>query len=81
MYRLDIKATGSDLLDDFYNIAGEKLEYVYVGNIHIKDYQNTRCAKCGETVIRRTGYFVEKSGISKSGSCRYCGEAIVDMQQ
>jgi pyruvate formate lyase activating enzyme len=81
MYRLDIKATGSDLLDDFYNIAGEKLEYVYVGNIHIKDYQNTRCAKCGETVIRRTGYFVEKSGINKSGSCRYCGEAIVDMQQ
>ncbi len=80
MYKLDIKATGSDILDKFYYIASEKLDYVYVGNIHIKDYQNTRCNKCGKTVIRRTGYFIENSGISKSGHCKYCGESILNMK-
>jgi pyruvate formate lyase activating enzyme len=77
MYRLDLKATGSDLLEKLYRIAAEKLNYVFVGNVSIKDYQDTRCANCGKTVIQRTGYFIETDGISKSGSCIYCGEAIV----
>ena len=77
MYKLDIKATGSELLEKLYRIAAEKLNYVFVGNVSIKDYQNTRCAGCGKTVIQRTGYFIENDGISKSGNCRYCGEAIV----
>ena len=81
MYKLGIKATDSELLENFYRIAAEKLNYVFVGNIHIKNYQDTRCAKCGKTVIRRTGYFIESSGISKSGNCLYCGEAIVNLQQ
>lgn len=81
MYKLSIKSTNSELLENFYKIAAEKLNYVFVGNIHIKDYQDTRCAKCGKTIIRRTGYFIENSGISQSGNCIYCGEAIVNLQQ
>jgi pyruvate formate lyase activating enzyme len=76
MYKMDIRATGSELLEKFHNIAAERLNYVFVGNVSIKDYQDTKCPKCGKTVIRRTGYFIENDGISKSGKCRFCGEAI-----
>jgi len=80
MYKLGIKATGSELLENFYRIAAERLNYVFVGNISIKDYQDTRCANCGKTVIRRAGYLIEDNGITKTGNCRYCGEAIVNLQ-
>lgn len=76
MYKLDIRATGSDLLEKFYNLATERLSHVFVGNISIKNYQDTKCPNCGKTVIRRTGYFIENDGIIKSGNCRYCGEPI-----
>lgn len=77
MYRLDIRATSSSLMEKAYAIAAEKLSYVYVGNISIRDYQDTCCSKCGNTVIQRTGYIVDYKGIDLSGKCKYCGEKIV----
>ncbi len=77
MHKLTIKATGSELLESFYRIAAERLNYVFVGNVSIKDFQDTRCANCGHTVIQRTGYFIESEGITKSGNCKYCGEQVV----
>lgn len=76
MYKMNIRATGSELLEKFYYIAAKRLSYVFVGNVSLKDYQDTKCPNCGKTVIHRTGYFIENDGISKSGKCRYCGEAI-----
>ena len=81
MYKLDIKATGSEILEKFYRIASEKLNYVYVGNINIRDYQNTRCASCGKTVIQRTGYVIENEGITESGDCKHCGKEIVYLER
>lgn len=77
MYKLNVKATDHEVLERFYEIAKKKLNYVYVGNINIKECQDTMCAKCGKTVIKREGYSVERNGINRSGNCKYCGENIV----
>jgi pyruvate formate lyase activating enzyme len=76
-YKLDIESTPARTLDDLYKIAREKLPYVYVGNIQLRDYQDTRCSLCGETVIRRTGYLIDIGNLTSLGTCRYCGNAII----
>ena len=77
MYKLDIQSTGSETLEKFYNIASTRLDYVYVGNINIKDYQDTHCKGCGKTVIKRSGYAVEMQGIDNMGKCMNCGNNLI----
>ena len=38
------------------------LRYIYAGNLpgRVGDQENTRCHNCGETVIQRDGYFIER---------------------
>jgi pyruvate formate lyase activating enzyme len=77
-YKLDIESTSPHTLEELYKIAREKLTYVYVGNIQMKDYQNTRCNKCGETIILRIGYQVEIKSLTNKGACAHCGNAIIN---
>ena len=76
MYKMDIRSTGADVLEKFYAIASKKLNYVYVGNINIKDYQDTRCRGCGKTIIKRSGYYIDIKGLDESGNCKNCGEPV-----
>lgn len=76
-HKLDIEPTPPHTLEVLYKIAREKLSYVYVGNILLKDYQDTQCSRCGETVIRRTGYRIEINSLTDKGMCKVCGQSIV----
>ena len=69
-------ATSSETLFQFAQIASEKLQYVYLGNISQSDYQNTICPKCESLVILREGYTTSLVGLSKEGKCKSCGETI-----
>lgn len=51
------------------------LKYVYMGNIPGDDAENTFCWKCGEKLIERFGFSVEKNKI-KNGACFKCGSKI-----
>jgi pyruvate formate lyase activating enzyme len=53
----------------------EGLRYIYVGNMPGDDRQHTLCPSCGETVIARSGFSAEPSGL-REGACTYCGTAI-----
>lgn len=75
-YQMNIESTSSLTLERLYKIAAGKLNYVFVGNINIKDYQDTKCSKCENTIINRSGYFVERSGIDKDGKCVFCGNQV-----
>lgn len=77
-YKLDVESTPARKLEELYRIANEKLSYVYVGNIQIRDYQDTRCGRCGATVIRRMGYQVELKKLTGQGKCSQCGNAILN---
>jgi pyruvate formate lyase activating enzyme len=77
-YKLDVEPTSAVQLEILYGIAREKLSYVYVGNIQLKDYQDTRCSNCEKIVISRVGYLVNVTGLTDQGLCKYCGRQVIN---
>ena len=51
------------------------LKYVYIGNAPGEDGENTFCYKCGNILIKRIGFHIEKNLI-KDGRCIYCNAPI-----
>ncbi len=71
----DLPDTSVDKIKDVYEIGKRTgLNYVYGGNIPGSEMQSTRCPQCGQTVIERGGYRIEKT-ISQ-GDCSNCGQSI-----
>ncbi len=62
-----------------WEIARERLDFVYLGNIEAGDKANTCCPSCGKLLIRRSGYAVSLSDGFKAdtargtASCPACG--------
>jgi pyruvate formate lyase activating enzyme len=54
---------------------GEGLLYVYTGNVAGHAGEHTFCPSCGQQVITRRGFFVEKKAM-QGGSCSRCGQNI-----
>ena len=74
-YRMDDRdPTPPERLRRAYEIASKRLHYVYVGNIFIDGTEDTRCAKCGETVVRRAAYEARVAGAG--GRCPKCGADV-----
>ncbi len=51
------------------------LDYIYIGNVPGADEENTRCSECGNIVVGRTGYSVQKYEIN-GGQCGFCGRIV-----
>jgi len=53
------------------------LQYVYAGNLPgLTGLEDTRCAGCGATLVRRRGFRVIEKRVSAGGRCPDCGAAI-----
>jgi pyruvate formate lyase activating enzyme len=54
------------------------LRYVYAGNLpgQVGELENTRCAECAATLIRRHGYLIDEYAITPEGRCPRCGKAV-----
>jgi len=52
----------------------EGLKYVYTGNIPGLDSENTYCPKCGNIVIERFGFSINR--LDKQGKCPKCSTNI-----
>jgi pyruvate formate lyase activating enzyme len=76
-FRLGLDATPAESLEKLLEIAHNKLHYVYAGNILLKNYQDTRCHKCHDIVIKRTGYYISKIAITENGLCMNCKNQII----
>ncbi len=76
-YRLkNLPPTPAATLERARDIAGEAgLKHVYVGNLLMAGAQDTRCAGCGEVLIKRTGYRVFGNRV-ENGRCPACGRAV-----
>ncbi len=73
---LNLPPTPLDTLVRAYEIAREKgLRYPYIGNWPGHPGNHTYCPKCGEIVIRRTGFFVTEI-LMEQGLCRKCKQPI-----
>lgn len=54
---------------------GEGMNYVYIGNVPGKGFENTHCPKCSEVIVERQGYAILNNHIEKS-KCKFCGAEI-----
>jgi pyruvate formate lyase activating enzyme len=54
------------------------LRHVYAGNRPgaVGGLEDTRCAGCGEVVVRRSGYHVRDYRLTANGGCPACGAAV-----
>src|SRR6267154_3080590 len=50
------------------------LRYVYAGNLpgRVGELENTNCHRCGEMLIQRYGYSIEKYKLTPQGNCPAC---------
>jgi pyruvate formate lyase activating enzyme len=83
-FHKDYRMTGPDNTDARTLIRAAEigceagLNYVYAGNIpgRVGEYEDTRCPKCGTTLIKRIGYVIEDYRITAEGTCPQCKTAI-----
>jgi pyruvate formate lyase activating enzyme len=76
---LDSESTTSEMLLAAAEIARRSgLRYVYAGNLPggVGSLEDTRCARCGETVVSRYGYHIRSYALTPDGSCASCGAAV-----
>lgn len=77
LYKLsNLCVTQVETLENARAIAGKAgMKYVYIGNVHGSEGENTHCPKCSEIVIKRLGFNADTSALAK-GRCRFCKEKI-----
>jgi pyruvate formate lyase activating enzyme len=73
-YKMTIEPTPVSTLNRAYDLAKEKLDFVYVGNVRT-DASNSCCPNCGETVVERDGYITRAAGLD-GATCAGCGNAL-----
>jgi pyruvate formate lyase activating enzyme len=76
MYKRNDPATTDETLLRLYEIASEKLDYVYIGNSRSASGQNTNCPDCGICVTQRSGYSTRLINLDAKGCCSGCGKLI-----
>ena len=76
MYNRNDPATSQETMNILFEIASEKLNYVYMGNTKSNSGQNTHCPECGTIVTNRIGYKTELLNLNKDGNCSVCGNLI-----
>jgi len=74
-YQMEIHSTPVETLMRAWEIAKEKLSYVYVGNLLDRASNSTFCPHCQHLLIGRDGYRISKLGL-KDGKCSNCGQAV-----
>ncbi len=73
-YNYKIPSTSIQSVLSLVKIAEELLNFVYPGNIGLKEIK-TFCTKCGNTLVSRKGYSVSTKSI-KNGRCSQCNSEI-----
>ncbi len=76
-YRMkNLPPTSLSTLEKARNIAIDTgIQYVYIGNVINRNWENTYCPRCKHELIARHGYYIKKNVI-KNGKCPYCGYEI-----
>ncbi|MDN5347831.1 MAG: pyruvate formate lyase activating enzyme [Clostridia bacterium] len=77
-YKMNLPPTPLATLRKAWEMAKEYLHYVYIGNVHIPEANNTYCPTCGNLTIRRSGWAVTMPGL-KGNRCASCGEILAVM--
>jgi len=76
MYRREDPSTTDESLKNLYEIACDRLTYVYLGNTHSESCQVTKCPECKAVVTTRQGYSTSLMNLDSEGKCKGCGTLI-----
>ena len=74
---MNINPTPPEILEKLYDIAKQKLDFVYLGNIIHSKENHTYCPHCNSMLIRRDGYQIQTIGIEDTGKCIKCGFQVL----
>lgn len=74
-YQFEAPPTPPATLRLAYELAREKLHYVYVGNLRLDGTTDTACPQCGQRLIVRQGMTGRVTGLDQQGRCAACGSA------
>lgn len=74
-HRLNSPSTPTGTMEDFINLARERIHYVYPGN-NPQLTSHTYCPGCGGLLIEREVYSVRVKGLTDQGSCASCQTKI-----
>lgn len=74
-YKSNRPPTPISTLKRAFDIAKEKLKYVYVGNAYIEGTSDTLCPECSNILVERSGYSTRVVGV-KEGRCSSCGRKV-----
>lgn len=75
MYKLKNPSTPQKRLRRAYEIAREKLNYVYLGNVIVEVGQDSNCPHCGAVLVERSGYATTIKSL-KGPECGSCGNKV-----
>ena len=74
-YRLQLPPTPVETLERAWEMARQKLSYVYLGNVPDNRHSSTYCPVCSQLLIERRDYVVKKRGLTGRNCCA-CGNTI-----
>ncbi|MEN8115525.1 MAG: AmmeMemoRadiSam system radical SAM enzyme [Bacteroidota bacterium] len=72
-HKMKISPTPIAKLRTLYNIAKQRLNHVYLGNVSDQDKSSTYCTRCGELLISRNRYSTDLEQLGPDGNCKKCG--------
>ncbi len=76
-HRMDVPPTPIMTMRKIWDMARERLSYVYLGSIMDVERNSTYCPHCGKLLIKRRGYHAENVGLVGSGAkCQSCAEPV-----
>ena len=70
--RYEEPPTAEGFIMQAFEVARQKLNYVYIGNLWSEEGNDTLCPKCGSVVLKRTGFRTEFIGLT-GDHCSSCG--------
>jgi len=71
-YKSEIPMTPDKKLLNLYEIAKKKLYFTYLGNTSNRTGRDTHCPECGNLLIERKSYTVNRAGLDDKGTCSEC---------
>lgn len=72
----DAAVTPETAIHECLRLSSERgLKFAYGGNLADSPWSDTRCPRCGATLVRRRGYQVNIAGL-RAGTCAACGAAV-----
>jgi pyruvate formate lyase activating enzyme len=72
-WKLKNPPTPVSMMETFTAIAGEKLNWVYPGNVSGSRDSSSWCPGCGALLIRREQYYTVIVNLDREGKCNRCG--------